>query len=54
MSALTDDQRGAITLAKLWLGYGERGLVNALAVLVKAAEGMLSPDAAHWDPKDQS
>ena len=51
---MTDDELGAIVIAKAWLSFGQRGLEQALKVLVRAAEGMLSPDAAHWDPKDQS
>jgi hypothetical protein len=34
----TIDEREALTLAKHWLAYGERGLAQALAVLAKAAE----------------
>ena len=51
---MTEDELGAIVIAKAWLAFGQRGLEQALKVLVKAAEGMLSPDAAHWDPKDES
>ena len=33
----TIDEREALTLAKNWLAFGEKGLANALAVLTKAA-----------------